>query len=171
MRSRCLVPLVFAAVACAKTGNPAADSATQAAAAAAANDSAKAALAKLRDGWKEAANRKDATAVAAFYTDDATLVGTDIPIASGKDAILKAISESLPILTIDNIDSKETVVNGDVAYDYGTFKQTVAPPKQKTQTIEGYYLVALKKQSDGSWKIVHHLSTNAPPAPPATKKS
>jgi len=104
--------------------------------------------------------------VAALYADDATFVGTETPLATGKAEIQKSLAQSLPISKLESIDSKETVVNGDVAYDYGTYKQEVTPPGGKTQTVSGYYLVALKKGSDGVWKIVRHVSTTPPAAKP-----
>lgn len=172
MRSCCLIPLLLIAAACNKTNAPAADTtnatartdSTAPANMAAANDAAKSDIGKTRDAWKAAADRKDAASVAALYTDDATFVGTETPLATGKAEIQKSLAESLPISKLESIDSKETVVNGDVAYDYGTYRQEVTPPGGKTQTVSGYYLVALKKGSDGVWKIVRHVSTT-PPAP------
>lgn len=174
MRSCCLIPLLLIAAACNKSNAPAADTANAMARTdsmapanmAAANDSAKDAIGKTRDAWKDAANRKDAASVAALYTDDATFVGTETPLATGKAEIQKSLTGSLPISKLESIDSKETVVNGDIAYDYGTYKQEVTPPGGKTQTVSGYYLVALKKQPDGSWKIVRHVSTTPPAAKP-----
>lgn len=178
MRSCCLIPLLLIAAACNKTNTPAADTtnatarmdSTAPANMAAANDAAKTDIGKVRNAWKDAADRKDAASVAALYTDDATFVGTETPIASGKADIQKALGGMLPISKIESIDSKETVVNGDVGYDYGTFKQEVTPPGGKTQTINGYYLVALKKGSDGVWKIVHHVATTPPTNPPAANR-
>jgi uncharacterized protein (TIGR02246 family) len=129
------------------------------------DDSAKAAIGKVRDAYKDASNHKDAASVAALYSDDATFVGTETPLVTGKEELQKSFAQSLPISKLESIDAKETVVSGDIAYEYGTFKEEVTPPKQKTMTINGYYLVAMKRQSDGSWKIVHHVATT-PPAKP-----
>jgi ketosteroid isomerase-like protein len=65
---------------------------------------------------------------------------------------------------INSIDSKQLVVMGNDAYDYGTFSQTVTMPNGKTADQSGYYLVTLHKGSDGAWKITHHVSTNPPAA-------
>ena len=126
-------------------------------------DDAKAAIGKIRDGWKEKANNKDSSGVADYYTDDAEMVGTEFPLAKGKDAIRHSFAQSFPISKINSIDSKELVVNGDMAYDYGTYSQEVTPPPAgKTQKMEGNYIVILKKQADGSWKITRHISTTPP---------
>jgi uncharacterized protein (TIGR02246 family) len=174
MRSWRLIPLLLIAAACNKGNTPAADTTNSTARMdstapgnmAAANDSAKDAIGKTREAWKAAADRKDAASVAALYTDDATFVGTETPLATGKAEIQKSLAQSLPISKLVSIDSKEVVVNGDVGYDYGTYKQEVTPPGGKTQTVSGYYLVALKKGSDGVWKIARHVATTPPAAKP-----
>ena len=97
--------------------------------------------------------------------DDATFVGTESPLAEGRSAIPSAFAQSFPVSNIESIDSKELVVSGDVAYDYGTFRQVVTMPNAKPQTINGHYLVTLKRQGDGTWKITRHVSTT-PPAKP-----
>lgn len=173
MRPTRLIPLLFALAACTKGNAPANDSSSvsagtdsmSAASSTASDDAARDAIGKVRTAWQEAANRNDPAAVAAMYTDDATFVGTESPLASGRQEIQSAFAKTFPIAKIESIDSKELVVNGDMAYDYGTFRQQVTPPNAKAMTINGYYLVITHRQSDGSWKISHHVSTT-PPAKP-----
>ncbi|HYN79963.1 MAG TPA: SgcJ/EcaC family oxidoreductase [Gemmatimonadaceae bacterium] len=164
MRVGGLLILVFAVTACSKTDTPAADTsgATATATAPANDDAAKDAIGKIRSEWMAAANRKDSAAVAAYYADDATFVGTETPLAEGRAAIHSAFSRSFPVTTLESIDSKELTVSGDVAYDYGTFRQVVTMPNAQPQTINGHYLVALKRQGDGSWKITRHVATTPP---------
>ena len=167
MRVGGLLILVFAVTACSKTDTPAADTsgATAVATVPANDDAAKDAIGKLRSDWLAAANREDSAAVAAYYADDATFVGTEAPLAEGRSAIQSSFAGSFPVSKLESIDSKELVVSGDVAYDYGTFRQVVTMPNAKPQTINGHYLVTLKRQGDGTWKITRHVSTT-PPAKP-----
>ena len=167
MRFGGLLVLVFTVAACSKADTPAADTsgATATATAPANDDAARDAIGKIRSDWQAAANRKDSAAVAAYYADDATFVGTESPLAEGRSAIQSAFAQSFPVSNIESIDSKELVVSGDVAYDYGTFRQVVTMPNAKPQTINGHYLVTLKRQGDGTWKITRHVSTT-PPAKP-----
>ena len=165
MRVGGLFIVMLAAAACSKATPPASDTAaaTATAMAPANDDAAKEAIGKIRSGWKDAADRKDSAAIAAYYADDATLVGTDIPMSEGKAAIQTSVGKLVAISRIESIDSKETAVSGDVGYDYGTFKQEVTMPNGKKQEINGTYIVTLKKQSDGSWKITRHISNVQPP--------
>lgn len=167
MRVGGLLILVFAVTACSKTDTPAADTsgATATATAPANDDAVKDAIGKIRSDWMAAANRKDSGAVAAYYADDATLVGTETPFAEGRSAIQSAFANSFPVSRVESIDSKELVVSGDVAYDYGTFRQLVSMPNAQPQTINGHYLVTLKRQGDGTWKITRHVSTTPPARP------
>lgn len=163
-----LVPFFIAAAAC-TTGNKSASDTTAVtndtmATAAAPQDegAAKDAIAKVRAAWMDAANRKDAAAVAAMYTDDAVMVGTDAPPASGRSEIQNGLGQMLPTSNIQSIDSRELVVSGDDAYDFGTYRQQMTPPTGPAKTINGYYLVTLKRQSDGSWKLYRHVNTIPP---------
>jgi uncharacterized protein (TIGR02246 family) len=126
---------------------------------------AKAAIGKIRSGWMEKANKKDAAGVAAYYAEDASLVGTEIPLAQGKPGIEASFRQSFPASKVESIESLELVVSGNMGYDYGTFRQQVTLPNGKPQTINGYYLVTLRRESNGTWRIIRHVATT-PPAKP-----
>jgi uncharacterized protein (TIGR02246 family) len=126
-------------------------------------DDAKAAIGKARQAWQDGANKKDSMAVANLYTDDAEFVGPQGPPAKGKDAVRHGLAQSFATSSVKSIDSHDTQVSGDVGYDYGEFTQDVTPPGQKAQTVHGYYLVGVRRQADGSWKIARHVSV-IPPA-------
>ena len=163
--------LLAVATACTANKSSSADSAKAAgsdsAAAVAANDegAGRDAIGKIRSEWQAAADRKDSTAVAAFYTDDAVLATSGAPVATGKTEIQKTLGRMVNLTKFGKIESKELVVSGDNAYDYGTFSDEVTPLNGKTTKEDGYYIVTLHKQSDGSWKITHHVSTTPPKAP------
>jgi len=109
-----------------------------------------------------AANNKDAATVGSMYSDDAVFVSSENPETRGRDAIQKAFSESFAVASDLKVNSENVEVSGDLAYDYGTFSQHLAPPKAKAMDLHGNYLVVFKKQSDGSWKIVRHVSATPP---------
>ncbi|MEO8193304.1 MAG: SgcJ/EcaC family oxidoreductase [Gemmatimonadales bacterium] len=171
MRSKISLTYLFiAAVACTTSKSTPGDSASMASddsmsAAARSDDNAgRQTIEKLRSSWKEGSDRKDSTAVAALYTDDAVFVGTDAPAANGRGAIEKTLGRGIATSTLQSIDSKDLVVSGNEAYDFGTFTQQVTR-NGKPVTVTGYYLVTLRKQPDGSWKIFRHVSTTPPATP------
>jgi uncharacterized protein (TIGR02246 family) len=151
MRARVfLAPALLVAIACpgperpAAVGDPAADR-TQ--------------IEQLRDQWRAAADRGDAAGLAALYADDATFVGPMVRERSGRNAIQQTWTEQLPISTVTRIESRDLQVSGDLAYDYGEFTQQVTPPGAQQQMMNGHYLVTLRRQADGNWRIVRHIST------------
>jgi uncharacterized protein (TIGR02246 family) len=169
-KSLSLLSLLLAATAC-SMGNKATTDSTIAAgdstkSAMPADDNAtREAVGKVRSTWKDLADKKDSAGVAALYSDDAVLVGTNIPPANGRAEIQTRLGQMFGASSVGSIDSKETVVSGDVGYDYGTFHQTITPPKGKAMEVDGTYIVTLHKQADGSWKITHHMSNVQPPKP------
>jgi uncharacterized protein (TIGR02246 family) len=167
MRSRLLLISIIAAAAACSTDKPATTDTTVTAAVAGApadDVASRAEIETLRSGWKAAADKKDAAAVAALYADDAVLVTTESPPANGKAAIQATLTQMLGTVSNTTIDSKDLVIAGNDAYDYGSFKQDVKAADGKTSTAAGYYMVSIKKQADGSWKIYRHVSTT-PPVP------
>jgi uncharacterized protein (TIGR02246 family) len=166
MRTPMVALAAIALAACAKTSTPPADTtASSSAMMPAANTAdAKAAIAKLRDDWIAAANKKDAATVAGVYTDDAVFVSTESPVAKGRTAIQAAFAKSFPVSSNLRVNSEKTEISGDIGYDYGTYTWYVTPPKGKAGDVSGNYLVTFKRQSDGSWKISEHVSTTPPKA-------
>lgn len=165
MRKLLIVLAGIAVAGCAKSGPPAADTTaskpgTTTPAASVAD--AKAEIWKVRDAWVAAAEKKDAAAVAALYADDAVVVGTDMPATSGRSAIQAAFAKAFPMTTDLKVHSEMTDASGDLGYDYGTYSEHVSPPKGKAMDVGGTFLVTLRRQTDGSWKIVRHLTATPP---------
>jgi len=167
MRSTLSLALVFVAAACSTTSSSADSTKASAvdpsnATVAGNDDAARSTIDKLRSGWKDAANKKDSATVASYYEDDAVIATSEGPVAIGKDAIQKSLGQMVSVTKINSIDSKQLVVMGDNAYDYGTFDEEGPDATGKTTKRSGYYIVTLHKQGDGSWKINHHVATTPP---------
>ena len=122
----------------------------------------RAAIERVRSDWIAAAERDDAAAVANLYVDDAVMVGSDTPLARGREAIREGLTQGFATASGLEVNSEDLTVSDDVAYDYGTYTQTIRMPDGQTRSGGGHYLVVLKRQADGSWKIVRHLSTTPP---------
>jgi ketosteroid isomerase-like protein len=117
--------------------------------------------------WARAVTAGDGAALTALYTSDATLLPPNEPVYKGEavgkynDDMTSSFSGPTELTT--------TVVGGqgDVAYAVGVYRATLTPKKAGAKplpTEEGKYLEVLKKQADGSWKIVYDMwSPNAPP--------
>jgi uncharacterized protein (TIGR02246 family) len=127
----------------------------------------------LRDQFTTAYNSNDAAAVAALYTDDAIMMPSNQAAVEGRTAIqswyenmYKGMSVKIAITPI------ETQVAGDWGYDRGTALLTMTP-KAKGRPMEesSKYLVIVKRQTGGSWKVFRDIdNSNAPMTAPAARK-
>jgi uncharacterized protein (TIGR02246 family) len=117
--------------------------------------------------WARAASAGDGNAIAALYASDATIMPPMEPLRQGEAAkqywvdFTKAFSGPAE-LTTTAVEGR-----GDLAYSVGTYRMTLTPKQAGAKplpTDEGKYLEVMKKQADGSWKIVYDMwSPNAPP--------
>ena len=121
---------------------------------------------QVRSAWIEAAEADDAAGVAALYADDAVFVSEMSGAVRGADALEQHWTEMFAMVSDMNVEAEKTEVSGDLAYDYGTFSQTVTPPDGEPTELTGHYIVVLKRDG-GEWKIVRQLSVS--PAPSASE--
>jgi uncharacterized protein (TIGR02246 family) len=172
MRTIALVLLALAA-ACrpaprAETESMGAESPPAAAAGLSAADEA--AVRAADQAWAKAATAGDAAALAAFYTSDAVLMPPGSPALHGADEIGKFFSGMTGAVS-GPFELKTSAVEGrgDLALSTGEYKATFTPKKAGAKPLpaeEGKYLGVMKKQADGSWKLIYDIwNTNAAPKP------
>ncbi len=118
--------------------------------------------------WARAGSAGDGKAIAALYAADATLLPPMEPMRRGQAAKTYWVdftnSFSGPIeLTTTAVEGR-----GDLAYAVGTYRMSVTPKKTGAKPLpveQGKYVEVLKKQGDGSWKIVYDIwNADTPPA-------
>ncbi len=133
--------LVFATGGCAPTADVEADGA--------------AIRSALDVGMLGAAKEKNVEGVLVYYTDDASLLPPDAPIASGKEAIRAVWTQ---LLANPDVSWQTTGVEvssaSDLAYATGTYEITVDASGDNPVSEIGKWVVVLKKQSDGTWKQI-----------------
>ncbi len=118
--------------------------------------------------WARAATAGDGGALTALYASDATLLPPNEPVVKGE--AVKKYNDDMTNSFSGPTELTTTAVGGrgDLAYAIGTYRASLTPKKAGAKplpTEEGKYLEVLKKQADGSWKIVYDMwSPNAPPA-------
>jgi uncharacterized protein (TIGR02246 family) len=117
------------------------------------------AIGAVREALQSAENASDPDAAAALLTDDAVLMVPDFPVQEGRTACLAFLRDVMGWLAENfdrriRYDSAETAVDGDVAFDRGTFSFTVTPRSggETTQTT-GKYLWILRRSATGSWRV------------------
>ena len=98
---------------------------------------------------RNAYDRGDSAGCAAVFLEDAVMLPPGQPMVRGREAIRELIQG-----WIDNIGGtmsnpmKEFGVEGDLAYQVGTYALSGANPPE-----QGKFVNILKRQSDGTWKV------------------
>jgi uncharacterized protein (TIGR02246 family) len=129
--------------------------------------------------WAKSAAAKDLDATVGYYSDDASLLAPNSPIASDKQSIRESWNALLsPDTTLTWQATKvEVARSSDLAYVVGTYQLMTNDPKGSVAADRGKFVEVWKKQADGSWKTVTDIfNSDLPtqkPAPPAaaTKKT
>jgi len=108
--------------------------------------------------WPTYANIVEAGDVDAYlelWTDDGIQMPPNEPPVAGKEHIrarFLAVDEQVTLGY--NIDNREVVVSGDIAYSRGVFTGTVTPKDGGESThLEGKYMTIFRRQPDGTWEI------------------
>jgi uncharacterized protein (TIGR02246 family) len=111
--------------------------------------------------WLRNVMAKNVDSLMTYYTPDAVSFGFGSAPATGTDQLRASYTEmvkstiSEPKLLSNTVKFSD---DGKMAYDYGTYSMTVAPPGGKPAKETGGYLNVWRKV-DGQWKMVIEMST------------
>ena len=133
-----------------------------------------AAVNALRDSFTTAMNAGDGTAIGNLYTADGASQHNHDKTVAGREAITASQNAMFSQFTVKaEITPNETMTMGDFGFDRGTYRMTMTPKAGGDAiTDEGRYIVLLRKEADGSWKVSSDIDNSIiplppPPAPPA----
>jgi ketosteroid isomerase-like protein len=102
--------------------------------------------------------------VSLFYTEDAKVMGPGMPILEGRQAIKTAFA-AMGVIQDEKWNTVSLEGRGDLAYEQGTYTNTITPPGASAAVIDkGKYITVWKKQSDGSWKAARDIWNSDLPA-------
>jgi uncharacterized protein (TIGR02246 family) len=113
-----------------------------------------AAIQKAIAEFESAAGAKNASKLAAFYTEDATLLPPGSTLIKGRPNIQGFWQSFLDAGAGDpKIRTVSVESSGELAYEIGTYDAIVPKPGGGTVQSSGKYLVVWKRQADGSVRI------------------
>ena len=124
------------------------------------------AINSLRDEFIALDNASDAAGLASLYTNDAVLMPPNEAAVTGNQAIESWFQTTFDQFTTEfTVASEELEVVGDWAFDWGVYMTALTPKAGGEPTEDrGKYIVILRKQVDGSWRIVQDIwNSNNPP--------
>ncbi len=122
--------------------------------------------------WSKTAGANDLDGTLAYYTDDASLLPPNAPIATGKEALRAVWAAMLsPDVTVSwQVTKADAARSGDLAYVVGVYQITPKNPKGQAMADTGKLVEVWKKQSDGKWKVVTDIFNSDVPPPTEKKK-
>lgn len=102
----------------------------------------------------EAVRKGDAAAIAALYSEDATVLPPDSAMIKGRQAIQASWTHSLQMGIKDAVlTTVEVSGAGDYAYEIGKVLLTIQPAGQAALQQTAKYVVVWKKAASGSWQL------------------
>ena len=133
------------------------------------------AIKDLDTQWSKTAASHDVDGAVAYYSDDASVLPPNAPLATTKEAIRAGWAEMLvPGSDISWQATKvEVAASGDLAYSVGFYTMTMKDTQGNPVTDHGKYTEVWKKQADGKWKTAADIwNSDLPvtaPSPAPTK--
>jgi uncharacterized protein (TIGR02246 family) len=120
--------------------------------------------------YNAAINAGDLEGWMTFVADDAVVLPPDELPISGMDELrprYEAVFSTYAFQFTPRLD--EVVVAGDLAVLRAFYEETLTVKGEgETMEFSGLWLMILRKQSDGSWKLWRNMWSVIPPPPPQT---
>lgn len=130
------------------------------------SDPAADAIAKVRAEWARDLHEKQLDKIVELYAPDAVFLLPTGDRIAGRPAIRDLTKNIMSIFTSDiTLNSLVVEHSGNLAYDSGTFSETLVKVSDGSKTgSKGSYLMVFKRQADGKWLIAQQVWTGAEPA-------
>lgn len=118
-------------------------------------------FAPLRQEWAHNLHDKRVDASVAEYAEDADFIdptGNRVHGTAGLRQLFQTVTTTFDSDLV--FDSKRVETSGDLAYDSGTYKETLTTHATgKAQQMTGSYLTVYRRGKDGEWLIVEQVWT------------
>lgn len=118
-----------------------------------------AAIQKANSDFDEQMKTGNAAGIASAYKDDGVFVGIDGSCVKGKleiENMYQSRFEKNGFASATKIDSRNVVVDGDLAYESG-YGEITYKKEGKEMKGGGRFLTIWQHQPDGSWKIMYNV--------------
>ena len=122
-------------------------------------------LAKIREAWVLDLRTKQLEPILKFYASNAVFLQPTGERITGSAALRTLFQTIMATFNSDlTLHSQNLETSGDLAYDSGDFQETLTTIATGAKiTTKGSYIIIYKRQPNGSWQIVQHVWTGAPP--------
>jgi len=120
---------------------------------------------KITKAFVKAYNRRDAAAAAELYAEEAKLLPPNMEMVSGKQAIQAFWNGAMQMGAHIDLKTVEVIADKTLACERGTITITFKPDAAQPTINKGKYIIVMKLQKDGLWKIVIDIWNGDPPTP------
>ena len=102
--------------------------------------------------------------IAALYTPDGELLGTNAPTVRGPDSIRAFLARFAGKVTVDSARmwSDAITVAGSEAVQWGRYEQFATPVNQPQVHVQGRFVADWVRDSTGAWRLRRMLAQPAP---------
>ena len=120
---------------------------------------------KLREQWIQSLRSKQLDLIVSMYAPDADFLPPTEVRVTGESAIRDLFSKIMGSVNGGlALHSIATESSGNLAYDSGEYKETlVYIAHGRKAELQGNYVMVLKRQADGKWRVVQHVWTEVTP--------
>jgi uncharacterized protein (TIGR02246 family) len=124
----------------------------------------KAKIKKLRDHYDKALNDGDTKGLTNLFTEDAVMMPPDEDLVVEKEQLFVRHEKLFKQFSLQHtLQSDESVVCGDWAFDRGTYAMTLTSRSTGLQKEEtGKYLTLFRKERNGQWLIARDMWNQNP---------
>jgi len=132
-----------------------------------------AAVRNLDAQWSKTAAALDVDGTTGYYSDDASMLPPNAPLATGKQAI-RAVWATYLVAGYSvswQVSNVEAARSSDLAYAMGAYQSSMKDSRGNPVEDRGKYVEVWKKQADGKWKVVADIFNSDLPAAPAVPEA
>jgi uncharacterized protein (TIGR02246 family) len=121
------------------------------------------AVARAMEEYVDALRTNDPVGLLALWGDDPVWIAAGTPTVRGRAEFESTVRQIFANNTVTDASAtiEETAVSGDLAYQIGTYSETLAPASGEPQTIQGRFIFIWRRQPGGAWKIVRAVDAGS----------
>ena len=115
--------------------------------------------------WLQAANTRDADAIAMFYAEDGAFLVPNVPLARGRDAVRTVWAQLLAAPNLELVWTPGLVnvaLSADMAYEIGSYQLAMDGPAGRIEDV-GKYIVVWRRGARG-WQVAADMFNSSRPA-------
>jgi uncharacterized protein (TIGR02246 family) len=116
---------------------------------------AEAAVEAALDAYVQAIRNNDIESLLGLWANDPVWIAAGAPTVRGRSAFDSVVRDNFRAFRVADVTAsvEETAIAGDLAYQIGSYSETLVSMDGEPQTIEGRFLFIWRRQADGSWRI------------------